>query len=283
MPGRPAQQRERIRVPTLPPAERRAQTIAGIATALLQATQPEFKVYAHQVIANARALADTLVGHGYKLQTNGTDNHLVLWDLRPLGVTGSKLEKLCDILGITINKNAVAGDTSAQTPGGIRLGTSALTSRNMLEADVRQVAEFLHRAVQIALAVQKEAGSKLLKDFVACVPWLNLFAAGTAYSFPAAAPRARASRPSRSTSSGARSAGSRSGGRSRAWTSASSRARPASRRTTKRVRPPAIWIPGPVLLCGLSHADFNSVCIFHFVRLALHSTWSPVAPFRAVS
>jgi hypothetical protein len=239
-------------------------------------------VYAHQVIANARALADTLVKHGYKLQTNGTDNHLVLWDLRPLGVTGSKLEKLCDILGITINKNAVAGDTSAQTPGGIRLGTSALTSRNMLEADVRQVAEFLHRAVQIALAVQKEAGSKLLKDFVACVPSLGLFASGTAYLPPSAAPRARASRPSRSTSSGARSAGSRSGGRSRAWTSASSRARPALRKTTKRVRPPAILIPGPVLLCGSSHADFNIVCIFHFVRLALHSTLSPVAPFGEV-
>lgn len=66
-------------------------------------------------------------------------------------------------------ENAVAGDTSAQVPGGIRLGTSALTSRNMLEADMHAVAEFLHRAVQIALVLQQEAGSKLLKDFVACV------------------------------------------------------------------------------------------------------------------
>lgn len=55
------------------------------------------------MIANARALSETLVGHEYKLQTNGTDNHLVLWDLRPLGLTGSKLEKLCDMMGITIN------------------------------------------------------------------------------------------------------------------------------------------------------------------------------------
>ena len=55
------------------------------------------------MIANARTLADGLVAHGYKLQTNGTDNHLVLWDLRPLKLTGSKLEKLCDFLGITIN------------------------------------------------------------------------------------------------------------------------------------------------------------------------------------
>ncbi|KAF7334271.1 Serine hydroxymethyltransferase [Mycena sanguinolenta] len=141
-------------------------TIAAIATALLQAAQPSFREYAKQVIANARTLADTLVGHGYKLQTGGTDNHLVLWDLRPLGLTGSKVEKVCDLMGITINKNAVSGDASAQVPGGIRLGTSAITSRNMLEADVKVVADFLHRAVQLSLLLQKEAGTKMLKDFV---------------------------------------------------------------------------------------------------------------------
>ncbi|KAI0088178.1 glycine hydroxymethyltransferase [Irpex rosettiformis] len=141
-------------------------TIAGIATALLQATQPTWKAYVKQVIANARTLGEELVARGYKLQTNGTDNHLVLWDLRPLGLTGSKLEKLCDFVGITINKNAVSGDASAQVPGGIRLGTSALTSRDLRESDIKLVAEFLHRAVQIALVLQKEAGSKLLKDFV---------------------------------------------------------------------------------------------------------------------
>ncbi|KAK7683496.1 hypothetical protein QCA50_013330 [Cerrena zonata] len=141
-------------------------TIAGIATALLQACQPTWKAYAQQVIANARTLGSELVSRGYKLQTSGTDNHLVLWDLRPLGLTGSKLEKLCDLVGITINKNAVSGDASAQVPGGIRLGTSALTSRDMLEADMKVVADFLHRAVQLALVLQKEAGSKLLKEFV---------------------------------------------------------------------------------------------------------------------
>ncbi|CAL1708895.1 unnamed protein product [Somion occarium] len=141
-------------------------TIAGIATALLQASQPTWKAYAKQVIANAKTLGEELVARGYKLQTQGTDNHLVLWDLRPLGLTGSKLEKLCDLVGITINKNAVSGDASAQVPGGIRLGTSALTSRDMLEPDMKIVADFLHRAVQLALVLQKEAGSKLLKDFV---------------------------------------------------------------------------------------------------------------------
>jgi glycine hydroxymethyltransferase len=141
-------------------------TIAAIATCLLQVSRPEFKAYAKQVIANARALAESLIGHGYRLQTGGSDNHLVLWDLRPIGLTGSKVEKVCDLMGITINKNAVSGDASAQTPGGIRIGTSALTSRDMKEADIKIVADFLHRAVQLSLLLQKEAGSKLLKDFV---------------------------------------------------------------------------------------------------------------------
>ena len=78
-------------------------TIAGIATTLLQATQPSWKSYAQQVIKNARALADELVKNGYKLQTGGTDSHLVLWDLRPLKLTGSKVEKIGDLVGITIN------------------------------------------------------------------------------------------------------------------------------------------------------------------------------------
>jgi glycine hydroxymethyltransferase len=156
-------------------------TIAAIATSLLQVASPTWKAYAKQVVSNARALAEVLVGHGYKLQTQGTDNHLVLWDLRPVGLTGSKVEKICDFVGITINskcpcgrfehrlilvsENAVSGDASAQVPGGIRLGTSALTSRSMKEEDIKVVAEFLHRAVQLSLELQKEAGSKLLKDF----------------------------------------------------------------------------------------------------------------------
>jgi len=141
-------------------------TIAGVATALLQVAQPSFRAYAKQVIANARALASGLMEYGYKLQTGGTDNHLVLWDLRPLGLTGSKVEKLCDLMGITINKNAVSGDASAQVPGGIRLGTSALTSRDMREEDIKVVAGFLHRTIQLSLLLQKEAGTKMLKDFV---------------------------------------------------------------------------------------------------------------------
>ena len=142
------------------------QTIAGIAVALKQAADPAFKEYAAQVIRNSAALGKKLVEYGYKLQTEGSENHLNLWDLRPLALTGSKIEKICDMVHITLNKNAVVGDTSALVPGGVRVGTSALTSRSMKEPEMEKVAEFLHRTVQISLQIQKTAGSKLLKDFI---------------------------------------------------------------------------------------------------------------------
>nr|CAD1820264.1 unnamed protein product [Ananas comosus var. bracteatus] len=83
--------------------------IAALAVALKQATAPGFKAYAKQVKANAVALGNYLMNKGYKLVTGGTENHLVLWDLRPLGLTGNKVEKLCDLCNITVNKNAVFG------------------------------------------------------------------------------------------------------------------------------------------------------------------------------
>jgi glycine hydroxymethyltransferase len=140
-------------------------TIAGIAVALKQAATPEFRLYAQQVIANAQSLANTLSKKGYKVVTGGTDNHLILWDLRPLSLTGSKMEKVCDAVGITLNKNAVHGDVSAFTPGGVRIGTPALTSRAFKEQDFVKVAEFLDKACSLALSIQSTSG-KMLKDFV---------------------------------------------------------------------------------------------------------------------
>merc|ERR1711918_310998 len=125
----------------------------------------EFKGYCKQVRANASALAKALVSKGYKLQTDGTENHLMLWDLRPLGLTGSKMEKIYDAVHITLNKNAVHGDMSAMSPGGVRIGTPAMTSRGLKEADFEKVAEFLHRTLEIALATQQKSGKKLL-DFL---------------------------------------------------------------------------------------------------------------------
>jgi glycine hydroxymethyltransferase len=139
--------------------------IAGIATQLKEVCSPEFKEYSHQVVLNCQALADQLTNvHKYTLATGGTDNHLVLWDLKPQNLTGSKMQTICDFCAITLNKNAVLGDKSALTPGGVRIGTPALTTRGLKEAEFRQVADFLHRAVQIALKLQETSG-KLLKDF----------------------------------------------------------------------------------------------------------------------
>lgn len=142
--------------------------IAGVATQLKEAMTPEFKQYAAQVKSNCKALAAALVKKGYKLATDGTDNHLILWDLRPTGITGSKMETLCDRCHITLNKNAICGDKSALSPGGVRVGAPALTTRGFVEQDFEQVAEFLHRAVQIALKIQDQVG-KPLKAFTAAL------------------------------------------------------------------------------------------------------------------
>jgi glycine hydroxymethyltransferase len=138
--------------------------IAGIATQLKEVVTPEFRAYSEQVVKNSRALAARLISLGYTLATGGSDNHLILWDLRPQGLTGSKLQTLCDHCAITLNKNAVPGDKSALTPGGVRVGTPALTTRGLREEDFERVAEFLHQAVNIALSIQSTSG-KLLKEF----------------------------------------------------------------------------------------------------------------------
>lgn len=142
--------------------------IAGIATQLKEVATPEFREYSLQVQANARALADQLMTkYGYTIATGGTDNHLVLWDLKPQNLNGAKMQTICDNCSITLNKNAVLGDKSALSPGGVRIGAPALTTRGLNEADFRQVADFLHSAVEIALAIQ--ATTKTVKEFTAAV------------------------------------------------------------------------------------------------------------------
>jgi len=139
--------------------------IAGLATQLKEVATPEFKVYTKQVKANAAALCKALVDKGYKLATDGTENHLMLWDLRPLGLTGSKMEKVFENMHITLNKNAVHGDVSAMSPGGVRIGAPAMTSRGLKEADFMQIGEFLHQGLQLGLEVQGKSGKKLV-DFL---------------------------------------------------------------------------------------------------------------------
>lgn len=138
--------------------------IAALATQLLEVMTPQFHDYSRQVVSNAKALADRLMEHGIKLCTDGTDNHLVLCDLRNLKFTGSKAQLLFDECSITLNKNAVHGDKSAQSPGGVRLGTPALTTRGFKESDFVKVADFIHAGLQIGLEIQKHSGPKLV-DF----------------------------------------------------------------------------------------------------------------------
>jgi len=140
-------------------------TIAGVATQLKVVATPEFVTYAKQVISNCQAMANRLMEHGYKLATDGTDNHLVLWDLRPVKLTGNKYELISDLVAITVNKNAINGDKSAFAPGGVRVGAPALTSRGLKEKDFIIVADFLHRCAQICLDIQKAAGTSKLSDF----------------------------------------------------------------------------------------------------------------------
>lgn len=110
----------------------------------------EYHDYAKQVIRNSKALAEYLVEQGATLISGGTDNHLLLWDVKPMGINGAQLEKVCEYAEISLNKNTVIGDKSAVIPGGVRIGTPAVTSRGMKEEDIREVGKFLMRAARIS-------------------------------------------------------------------------------------------------------------------------------------
>ena len=106
-------------------------------------------------------LAEDLMKRGHKLVTNGTENHLLVMNVRDLGLTGSKYEKLCDQVHITVNKNTILGDKSAVTPGGIRIGTPAVTSRGYYEKDILEVSRYLDEVAKLAVDIQKQSGPKL--------------------------------------------------------------------------------------------------------------------------
>lgn len=138
--------------------------IGGVAVALKQAMSPDFVVYQKQVLANARAMAEELEKRGYALVSGGTDNHLVLVNLKASKrIDGARVEAVCNQVSLTLNKNSVPNDTSALVPGGVRLGSPALTSRGFLEDDFRKVVAFVDEAVHIAQALQ--AKTTKLKEF----------------------------------------------------------------------------------------------------------------------
>jgi glycine hydroxymethyltransferase len=146
--------------------------IAALAVALKEASEPSFSEYAKAVVSNAKALARGLEKRGHILATGGTDNHLMLWNVKAVGLTGSKVERVLELASITTNKNSIPGDTSALNPGGVRLGTPALTTRQLNESDFDQVAEFLDKGCQLALQAQTIAQGQgttskvLMRDFL---------------------------------------------------------------------------------------------------------------------
>ncbi len=116
--------------------------IAGKAVCFGEALKPEFKEYAHNIILNAKALADALIGYGFNLVSNGTDNHLMLIDLRNKGITGKEATEWLDNVGITVNKNSVPNDPEKPTvTSGIRVGTAAVTTKGLKETDMKILAE----------------------------------------------------------------------------------------------------------------------------------------------
>src|SRR4051812_27816241 len=126
-------------------------TTAAIAVALHEASQPGFRNYAHAVVANARTLADELTEHGFDLVSGGTDNHLILIDLTNKGVGGKPVAKALDRAGIVVNYNTVPEDPRPPfNPSGIRIGTPAVTTRGMTDADMRTIARLIDQAVEAA-------------------------------------------------------------------------------------------------------------------------------------
>jgi glycine hydroxymethyltransferase len=138
-------------------------TITAMAVALKQAQSIEFKQYQEAVLLNAKALAKRLGepkdkrGLGYTIVSGGTDNHLVLLDLKPQGIDGARVERVLELVGVASNKNTVPGDKSALKPGGLRMGTPAMTTRGFQPDDFVRVADIVNRAVTIAQRLDKKA------------------------------------------------------------------------------------------------------------------------------
>ena len=136
--------------------------IGALGAQLLEVNTPSFVEYSKDVVSNAGTLAEALIAKGHKLASGGTDNHLVFWVLRPHGLTGSKVEKVCEAASISVNRNTVPGDASALSPGGVRIGAPAMTTRGCTTEDFKMIADFLHRCDSIALELG--VGLKFRRD-----------------------------------------------------------------------------------------------------------------------
>jgi glycine hydroxymethyltransferase len=125
--------------------------IAGKAVAFFEAAQPEFKEYAQQIVRNASALAEALVAQGFRLVSGGTDNHMMVVDLRPFDaeLTGKEAQAVLDIGGVTLNKNTIPDDPrSPFVTSGVRIGTPSVTTQGMREPQMVQIAELIVRILR---------------------------------------------------------------------------------------------------------------------------------------
>ncbi len=122
--------------------------VAAVAVQLREVATPAFREYMQRVLANTRALAVALIARGHRIVTGGTDNHIVLIDLRAAGADGAEVARRLEAAGISVNKNTIPGDTSALKPSGIRLGTPAVTTRGWGPAEMRTIASFVDRAIR---------------------------------------------------------------------------------------------------------------------------------------
>ena len=141
-------------------------TITALAVALKQATSDEFREYQEQVLTNAQALAKAMLARGFSLVTGGTDNHLMLVDLRNQDIDGARLEKVLELASIAVNKNTIPSDKSAFVPMGLRLGTPAMTTRGFEEPDFERVADFILRGTTVAKKLKAGTPGKKLSDFI---------------------------------------------------------------------------------------------------------------------
>lgn len=140
-------------------------TITALAVALLLATKPEYKEYQSQVLKNAKSFARDLQKEGFDIVTGGTDNHLMLVDLRNQGLDGARLEKVLEMVSIAANKNTIPSDKSALMPNGIRFGTPAMTSRGLLEGHFTIISQFVSEAAKIAKTLKSLQPDGKLVDF----------------------------------------------------------------------------------------------------------------------
>ena len=169
-------------------------TITALAVALKQAMTPEFRQYQELVIRNAKTLEEEFKRLGYKLVADGTDSHMVLLDLRPLSLDGARVEAVLEQVNIACNKNSVPGDKSALTPGGIRIGTPAMSSRGMGGPAFTKIAGYIDQCIKIAKTVQaslpktankqKDFKAKIAGTDVAEIPALREEISRWARTFP---------------------------------------------------------------------------------------------------